>query len=79
MHKFKDLYDFESAFLQNIAGNTISIVDMVTITSQAFIDEDYKLIVYQLGRFLRRAFDYDPMKSAAIEEISDVDSTSNEY
>jgi hypothetical protein len=43
---FKDIHDFEGAFIQNIMGNFLSFIDIYNKTTIAAENGDYMTVVY---------------------------------
>lgn len=55
---FEDIEDFEGAFIQNIAGNMLTLVDIYNETTLAASNADYLTVCYQLARMVRRLLDF---------------------
>jgi hypothetical protein len=59
---FKDIHDFEGAFIQNIMGNFLSFIDIYNKTTIAAENGDYMTVVFQLARLVRRIIDFRTME-----------------
>ena len=65
LNQFRDLEDFEQGFFQNLLGNTLSFNDISKKMQASVEAEDHAATVYQMGRLIRRLFDFQPMKKAS--------------
>lgn len=58
---FLSLGDFEAAFIQNIMGNFLSFIDIYNRTLIAAEGGDFRTVVYQVSRLVRRLLDFNSM------------------
>ena len=66
--KFQDWEDFEAGFVQNLMGQTLSIENAIGLINDAQKVDDYEKVIYQIGRLVRRVFDFEPMKNASLHQ-----------
>lgn len=70
---FESLQDFEGAFIQNIAGNMLTFIDIYNKTVIASNNGDFLVVITQLARFVRRMLDFKSMQRASLaSSIDDV-------
>lgn len=60
--EFEDLQDFEGAFMQNIAGNILTFIDIYDKALTAQQNGDFLMMITQLARFVRRILDFRSMQ-----------------
>ncbi|CDW83524.1 UNKNOWN [Stylonychia lemnae] len=69
--EFENLQDFEGAFMQNIAGNILTFIDIYDKALTAQQNGDFLMMIEQLARFVRRLLDFKSMqRETLINDLS---------
>jgi len=63
---FDGINDFEGAFIQNIAGNYLTFIDIYNKTMIASENGDFITVIEQLSRLIRRLLDFKSMQRASL-------------
>lgn len=58
LSQFQNINDFTEGFFQNLLGNFFTVNDAITKIRAAVNIQDYLTVVYQVGRLVRRTFDF---------------------
>lgn len=67
-NQFESLYDFEGAFIQNLAGNILTFMDIYNKTVIASRNGDFLTTIEELARFVRRVLDFKSMQRATLSD-----------
>eukprot|EP00347_Sterkiella_histriomuscorum_P009733 403340092 len=69
--EFESLQDFEGAFIQNIAGNMLTFINIYNQTVIASRNGDFLVVIEQMARFVRRLIDFRSMQRETLVKSLD--------